>query len=305
MDTETESCIVLRKSAMMGHCYGVRKILALVDGVLKENVTKEDIYLCRPLVHNNQVTQRLIERGLKLVFNVDAIPKGAITIVGPHSVNLDELKTLTENTRLIDTTCEKVKRVFTSALGLQDRCEEVIFVGRRDHTEAKALQIAIPGLIIVQDNEDVPDRIDGRAGVVSQSTLSHERFDEVVARLRAVLTDLEVVQTGCDEVEGILKASLELAHHVDLMLVIGGYHSHNTKQLAEACSTLVATKHIETALEIDPEWITNETKTVGLTAGASTPDWVIDEVERRSKTIIDSKALVASVNKPPEATTTK
>jgi (E)-4-hydroxy-3-methyl-but-2-enyl pyrophosphate reductase len=302
MNTETESRIVIRKATMMGHCYGVRKILALVDDVLKENVTNEDIYLCRPLVHNNQLTQRLIERGLKLVFSVDTIPKGAITIVGPHSVNLDELRTLTENTRLIDTTCEKVKRVFTSALGLQDRCERVIFVGRRDHTEAKALQMAIPSLITVQDDRDVPERIDGRAGAVSQSTLSHERFDEIVDKLRAAATDLEVVQTGCDEVEGILKASLELARHVDLMIVVGGYHSHNTKQLAEACLPLVPTKHIETAPEIDPKWITTETRAIGLTAGASTPDWVIDEVERRLKTVIDSKALIMPVNKSLETT---
>jgi 4-hydroxy-3-methylbut-2-enyl diphosphate reductase len=116
-----------------------------------------------------------------------------------------------------------------------------------------------------------------KLGIVSQTTISGEQFNKIVLRLLDKSKDIRILRTICMATEQRQKAAMDLAAKVDVMLVVGGKNSANTTKLAKICESICKTYHVETAEEISPEWF-NQCKKVGITAGASTPDWIIREV---------------------------
>ena len=123
-----------------------------------------------------------------------------------------------------------------------------------------------------------------RLGIISQTTFSGERFQEIVSALLDKSRDIRVMRTICTATDQRQRATRELASKVDVMLVIGGKNSANTTRLAQLCAKICRTYHIETAEELRPAWFDNIEK-IGITAGASTPDWIIKEVYKKCQRI--------------------
>ncbi len=248
--------------------------------MLAQNAVKsrKAIYSLGPLIHNRQEVERLKKKGIHVVENLSGIKSGTV-IIRSHGVHPRLVKTAKKKgLSIIDATCPFVKKVQELTTLLQKEGYEVIVVGEKDHPEI----LALPEVKVVEKVSDVEKmRRRKKLGVLSQTTQTVENFNEVVSALVKKTSELRVFNTICEETARRQKSAYELANRCDLMLVAGGYNSANTQRLAEICKRSgTETHHIETADEIKPSWLKGKKK-VGVTAGTSTPNWIIREVMRK------------------------
>lgn len=262
-----------------GVCFGVKRALDLVQN---EAENGGDLATLGPLIHNPQVVHDLEQKGVRVVRSVDEVSSGGI-VMPSHGVPR-EVVTSAENAglRVIDATCPFVAKVHSRAETLAAEGYAVVVVGDAGHSEVRAiLSAAGEGAIVISDPKEV-DSYDwgGRqVGIVSQTTQTPERFGEVVGRIAAVAKEVRAYNTICYATHDRQSAARTLAPTVEAMIVVGGRNSANTNRLVEICrKAQVPTYHIETSEEIDPKWV-NGMEVVGLTAGASTPQWIIDDVK--------------------------
>jgi (E)-4-hydroxy-3-methyl-but-2-enyl pyrophosphate reductase len=261
-----------------GVCFGVKRALDLVT---EESKKGEPLATLGPLIHNPQVVEKLEAQGVRVVKNVtDA--SGAI-VMPSHGVPKDVVATAEEaGLRVIDATCPFVAKVHERVGALAAEGYLVVVVGDAGHSEVKAIVSAAGENAVVISSVDQIDAVDWsgkRVGVVSQTTQTPERFGEIVGCIAARATEVVAYNTICYATHDRQTAARELAPRVEAMFVVGGRNSANTNRLAEICQEAgVPTYHIETADEIDPAWVSGM-HTVGLTAGASTPEWIIEEVK--------------------------
>lgn len=256
-----------------GFCFGVKRALEIVEKTLGKE--KGPFYIVGPLIHNPQVVERLSRRGLKVINNLRGIKEGTF-IIRSHglpsaTIELAKRKEL----KIIDTTCPYVKRAQERAKELGAKGYQLVIVGDRGHPEVKGLS---KKSIVLQKPSQV-DKLGSypRMGVVAQTTQSLENFKEIVRRLQKKTGELKVYTTICNAVSRQQKSTRELAGRADLMLIIGGRNSANTKRLFQISKGFTETHHIEKASEIDKRWLKNK-KIIGISGGASTPEWLIDEV---------------------------
>ncbi|MFP4641253.1 MAG: 4-hydroxy-3-methylbut-2-enyl diphosphate reductase [Dehalococcoidia bacterium] len=271
----------------MGFCFGVRRAIEIAEKAVNE---KSHLASLGAIVHNKQVVNSLSSRGMHIVQNLDEVQEGAV-LIPSHGVGKGTLAEISSrNLDLVDATCPIVRKAQRAAQQLHEEGFIVVVFGESDHTEVQGL------LSWASDNAlailDVPDfqTAPTRLGILSQTTQREDQFADFIARLLksdiASMSEVRVYNTICDATAKRQAAALELAERVDLMLVIGGYESANTKRLAEICSSVgVETWHIESAEELDRLWQAKiyAKGRVGITAGASTPDWVINEVMEKLK----------------------
>jgi len=263
-----------------GFCFGVKRALEMVQETLRSG---SPVYSMGPLIHNPQVVKELADKGLTPIED-GAYPAGGRVILRTHGVPPDTVAVLeAAGCHTVDATCPFVKRVHEEVRRLLRDGYEVLVVGERDHPEVIAIVGHAGGkATVVERPEDVrklPPM--ERVGVVAQTTQSPANFEAVVEQLRRLAKNLRVCDTICSATRQRQQAALEVASKVDIMLVIGGQQSGNTRRLAQICAaTGVPTKHIETADELQPEWFRG-VEHVGVTAGASTPDWIIKQVISR------------------------
>ena len=187
---------------------------------------------------------------------------------------------------LVDATCPHVKKAQLSAKELIKDGRKVVIIGEKNHPEVKSIfEWSGKRAIILEAEEDAKNFAScSKLGIVSQTTVSGENFVKMVAHLLGKANDIRILRTICTATDQRQKAALDLATQVDVMLVIGGRNSANTTRLAQLCKEKCRTYHIETAQELAPEWLENANK-VGITAGASTPDWIIGEVYKKCQRI--------------------
>ncbi len=268
--------IILAKSA--GFCFGVKRATQMAF-----EASEEHDHLCSlgPIIHSPQVVKKLAEHGVEVVQAVDDIPPGAV-IIRSHGISADEMRQILERDLVVvDATCPFVKKAQEDAALLSYDGYTVIIVGEVEHPEVQGiLSYADQGQVhVVADADGVAGLSKlGRVGIVAQTTQSLQNLQEVSQACLAKCQELRVFNTICDATSVRQNESREIARQVDLMLVIGGYNSANTTRLASICADILPhTKHIETAEEIEPAWFANVSR-VGVTAGASTPRWLIDEV---------------------------
>jgi 4-hydroxy-3-methylbut-2-enyl diphosphate reductase len=189
---------------------------------------------------------------------------------------------------IIDTTCPTVRSAQKAVKKLADSGFGVVIFGEAEHPEVKGLLGWADNKAIATMNgqELAHISLPSRLGILSQTTQSRLRFaefvSEVIIVVFPVVRELRIINTLCAETQKRQEAAIELAGHSDLMIVVGGRNSANTKHLAELCSGIVETHLIETAAEIKKSWLLNR-KHIGVTAGASTPDEAIEEVIVRLK----------------------
>lgn len=284
--------IIVAKGA--GYCFGVKRAVELAE---KAETHGGSVYTLGPLIHNAQVINRLAQKGIK---NIDQLTQteGGTVIFRSHGVSPE---TFAEAEKLhlavVDATCPYVKRAQSDAKQLYDDGFTVVIVGERKHPEVQAIAAWTKNraLIVegVEDAKQLPSM--EKAGVVVQTTFSSHDFEQVVEVIKEKAGQLKVCRTICNATMERQAAALELAEHVDIMIVVGGKHSANTSRLADICAKAgTPTFHIETAGELDPQWFKG-VKQAGITAGASTPDWIIEEVYHKMQDLDFSKAFEESL----------
>ena len=261
-----------------GFCFGVRRAIELaLTTIEKEGVA----YSLGPIIHNPQEIDRLAHKGLQVVESLEEAPAGAPLVIRSHGV---APKLLAEahrrGLRVIDATCPLVQRAQERARELAEGGYRVVVVGEAEHPEVQAIVVQAPGAVVVEDGGPLEELATSRRlGVVVQTTQSPAAYRQVVGRLLELEpSELRLYNTICRATLHRQQAARSLARRADVMVVVGGRNSANTRRLAELCAAEgVPTHHIETAGELEPGWFSGA-GLVGVTAGASTPGWVIDEV---------------------------
>lgn len=272
----------IEKAAEMGFCFGVRRAIEIVQKAAQERGALQTL---GPLVHNRQVVNKLSECGVTIAASLEEV-QGDIIAIASHGVGPAVMKQIkAQRLEVVDATCPFVRKAQVVAQKLGKEGFGVLIFGDSSHPEVQAVlgwagKNASASLEIPQ----FPART-RHLGIICQTTQNHEHFANFVASIIASDTikfsELRIFNTICDATRKHQAAALELAKRADLMIVIGGKDSANTKRLAEICAdTGVATYHIETVIELDPSWIQSR-RHIGITAGASTPDEVINEVVLR------------------------
>lgn len=274
----------------MGFCFGVRRAVEMME---QEAAGGRPIASLGSVVHNPQVVGRLSERGVAVVRSLDEVGERRLAItahgVAPSVYEDAERRGL----EVIDTTCPIVTRAQQWAKRMVESGFALIVFGDPQHKEVRGILGWAGGkAITLQDEAEIdslPDDLPSKIAVLAQTTHTEAKFTSFIHRLlqRRLhrISELRVINTLCNATTGQQAAALELAQEVDVIIVVGGRESANTRHLAEICAeTGVPTHHIETAAEIDPAWFTPATR-VGVTAGASTPDFAIAEVVERLRQI--------------------
>jgi len=271
--------IILAKSA--GFCFGVRRATQMAFEAAAEH---EAICSLGPVIHSPQVVRGLAERGVKVVSSVEDIPPGSV-IIRSHGVTASEMARVQEkNLTIVDATCPFVKKAQEYATRLSEEGYTVVIVGEVEHPEVQGI-VSYAGEALVHVVADARQAAAlprmNKVGIVAQTTQLYENLKNIREICLTKCQELRVFNTICDATSVRQNEAREIASTVDLMFVIGGHASANTSRLARICREIQPhTLHIETAEEIEPEWFAGVAK-VGVTAGASTPRWLIDEVVTR------------------------
>lgn len=262
-----------------GFCYGVKRAVKILDDLV---LAQERINTLGPIIHNDQVTTYYEEKGVKIIETLSDLKASEIGVVirshgAPKSV-YEEAEAY--GLKIYDATCPYVKKIQNKVSTYASKGYNIIIVGNASHPEV----IGINGWCdyhahIIDDIEQVNllELSTNPICVVAQTTFNIKKWDEISSALNARYSDIRLYNTICLATEERQNACLELAKKVDYMIVVGGKHSSNTIKLAEICSKYVPTTHIETKDDLNGDELIGK-KVVGITAGASTPDWVIQSV---------------------------
>jgi len=270
--------IIIAKRA--GFCFGVKRATQMA---FEAAAMDKKTYTLGPIIHSPQVVHKLEELGVKVLKNLESMDSGTI-IIRSHGVAAGEIdEAVQKQLEIVDATCPFVKKAQEHVKSLSESGYGVVVVGDADHPEVQGI-VSYGGdkVFVVGSGEEVrklPKM--QKIGVVAQTTQSFENLKNVVSECLQRGGEIRVFNTICDATAVRQEEAKELAGQVDCMLVVGGFNSANTRRLAEVCAELQPrTHHIETAAEIDPAWFAGVER-VGVTAGASTPKWIIDEVVDR------------------------
>jgi (E)-4-hydroxy-3-methyl-but-2-enyl pyrophosphate reductase len=261
-----------------GYCYGVERALRLAQQAAK--TSPKPIMTLGPIIHNPQVVDELKKLGINPVSDIDGLNSGTIVIrthgVGSKVIGIAKKHGLS----VIDATCPFVKKAQRCAAKLIKEGYQVLIVGERNHPEVIGIMAYAngKGTVIENPSELKNIKLLKRVGIVVQTTQSSENLGNVIKKVLPEISEIKIFNTICDATTKRQATAAELAGKVDAMLVVGGKNSANTTRLAQICSNYNKnTYHIETAKEINPEWFSGD-MLIGITAGASTADWILKEV---------------------------
>lgn len=260
-----------------GACYGVERALRMVEDAAK--TSSVPVHTLGPLIHNPRVVADLAAKGVTVVDSPEE-SAGDTLLLRTHGVTPEEEHRARELCHeVLDATCPFVKKVHLAASRLYREGYQVVVVGETGHPEVEATLPHAPGAVVVGDASGAAGLPScKKIGVVVQTTQSRSNLQRVVSALLDRAEEVRVVNTICDATSGHQGACAELAARADVMIVIGGRISANTKRLAEIAAELCPrTYHIEGADELDPTWLAGAAL-IGITAGASTPASQIDAV---------------------------
>lgn len=267
-----------------GFCFGVQRA---INTAFKES-GKGKVYCLGPLIHNPQEVARLREQGVETVEDFSHLDPGDSLIIRSHGVPPLVLSRAREKgLTIIDLTCPFVAKAQQHADLLKKEGYQVVVVGEKHHPEVQSiLGYAGDDALVIESPEEMGTmKLRGRAGVVAQTTQTYGNFAEIVLRLLRVSKELKVFNTICSSTKERQEAARVLASRVDVMIVVGGRNSANTSRLVSICrESGKPAYHVEVVEEIQPEWLT-AARSVGVTAGASTPGWIIDAVVERLRSV--------------------
>jgi len=270
--------VILAKRA--GFCFGVKRATQMAfEAAGKDQKT----FTLGPIIHSPQVVNKLEEMGVGVVKDLSGVINGTV-IIRSHGVLASEMEEAHQKQlEVVDATCPFVKKAQEHVKYLSEAGYDVLVVGDADHPEVQGIvSYGKETVFVVASGEQVKKLPKmGKMGVVAQTTQSFDNLKSVVTECLRRGGEVRVYNTICDATAVRQQEATEMAQQVDCMIVIGGFNSANTRRLAEICTEIQPkTYHIETAEEIDSTWFQG-VKTAGVTAGASTPKWIIDEVMDR------------------------
>jgi 4-hydroxy-3-methylbut-2-enyl diphosphate reductase len=264
-----------------GFCFGVKRATKAAFGAARR--AEGPVYTLGELIHNPQVVTRLEEMGVRVARSPEEVGSDTV-IIRSHGLPPETVRALREQgAEIIDLTCPTVKAVQQRAAALGREGYLVVIIGDRDHPEVQAIAgYAGPEVVIVNSEEEAGalPRAE-KIGVVMQTTHAADTCHRITSVLLGRAHEIRVFNTLCDATAKRQRAALDLAGEVDVMVVVGGRNSANTGRLAEICRAAGATTyHVETAEELRDGWFEGA-EAVGVTAGTSTADWIIEEVVAR------------------------
>jgi 4-hydroxy-3-methylbut-2-enyl diphosphate reductase len=273
-----------------GFCAGVERAIEIVERALEKY--GPPIYVRHEIVHNRHVVERLRAKGAQFVDEIDEIPPGAVTIFSAHGV-ASAIETRAEERGLpvIDATCPLVSKVHIEGQRYANQGREIILIGHAGHPEIEGTMGRITGKVhLISKPEEVAGLNVGnpeKLAFITQTTLSVDDTRAVIEALKARFPSIVGPDTKdiCYATQNRQRATLELAKSVDVVLVVGAPNSSNSNRLREIAAEFgVPSYLIEDANALDPRWLTG-VSAVGITAGASAPDELVDELVERLRTM--------------------
>ena len=272
--------IIVAKSA--GYCFGVRDAV----NIAYETAQKYgNVYMLGDIVHNERVVADLEKAGAKVVQNLDEIPKGSPVLFRAHGTKTNIWKEAEEKKlKVIDATCPLVHEIHHEVKKLESERRQIIIIGDHGHDEVVAIadQVTKREPIIISNPEEAKKiRRYKRAGIVSQSTQMIENLQDIMNVLLQKVYDLRFVNTICFPTKRNHERIKDLSINCELMIIIGSFTSANSKRLTElALQRNINSYQVTGQEDLKKEWFYN-IKNVGISAGASTPDYLIDEVKEK------------------------
>lgn len=293
--------IIVAKSA--GFCFGVSNAVKMVYKLLEDS--KDVIYTYGPIIHNPQVVDNLDSKGVRKVENIDKIDSSGHIVIRAHGVTPEIYKKISDKGLVLeDATCPYVKKIHNLVEEKVKEGYKIIIVGDKDHPEV----IGINGwcnnnAYIVDSVEEVQklEQSDEKVCVVAQTTITKEKWEKINECIKEKFKSILKFDTICSATSKRQSEAEEIAKNVDMMIVIGGTNSSNTQKLYDICKKHCAmTFKVETSGDLPPVDI-KKIKKVGISAGASTPDWVIEEVikkmsELNNQEMVDVKEKEGEMN---------
>jgi len=271
-------------ASALGTCFGVKDAINLA----MEPQFKDDLTIVGQLVHNRQVNESLKKNGVSVVNggeDLDQIKTKKVMITAHGAAEKMKTKLAEAGFTVFDASCPLVMRVHKTIKSMVEKSYFPVVIGQEEHVEVKGIVGDLDEYVVINNEEDLEKlRKTGKRkfGIVSQTTQQVVKVENLVKKIREMdwVDDVAFVNTICQPTRDRQIAVWDLAAQVDLMIVIGGYNSSNTKKLVQVCDEKnVEAHHIESSSQLDRSWFNNKNH-VGITAGTSTPEYVINEVHQ-------------------------
>ncbi|MFW5804519.1 MAG: 4-hydroxy-3-methylbut-2-enyl diphosphate reductase [bacterium] len=285
------------KAKNIGFCFGVKRAINKANQLLKET-TNDNIYMLGEIIHNPQVIIEFESKGVHIVQDVSQVPFHKYLITRAHGISHHERQLAKKrDIKLIDTTCPYVKKLHQITDLLRKENYQIIIFGDTNHPEIKSLlsynNVNAKVFQSINDIKDYSFSDKSKIGLISQTTKDKEEFKQIISKIFENLEELRIFNTICKATSLRQNSTRKLAKKVDLMIVVGGLNSANTTRLAQLSKKIgVDTYHIETAQEIKKTWFKKKNK-IGITSGASTPDYITESVINRIKKIFQMNQYIS------------
>lgn len=262
-----------------GFCFGVERAVRLVDETSQKS---KNVHTLGPIIHNPQLVKKMENKGIGVKYSVGDVSKDDTIVIRSHGVSKSDIQRLSNlEVELVDATCPFVSRAQKEAEKLSEDGYFLVIFGEKDHPEVKGIVSYAAGDFVVIENEQQAAELDfykDKIGFIAQTTQNKVFFDRISSILQKKCRDLKIINTICNATTHRQESAKIIASKVDVMFVVGGKNSGNTTRLYEICKKICPkTFHIETKDYIDKEQLIG-VKKAGITAGASTPQYLIDEV---------------------------
>jgi 4-hydroxy-3-methylbut-2-enyl diphosphate reductase len=272
------------RASHLGMCFGVRDAIALA----LEHARARPLTILGDLVHNPTVLNALQKQGIAVEQDAAAVTTPTVMVTAHGASERALARTRALGLSVVEATCPLVRVAHRAVAAFARDGYHVVIVGQRDHVEVRGLTGDLDSFDVVRDDEDVL-ALDGwpRIGVAAQTTQPVDKVRRLAALIRERFPQSEVrfINTVCRPTRDRQSAAVDLARQSDVVIVVGGRASNNTRELVATCARYCdRVHHVQTDADVRPDWL-DRAAVVGLTAGTSTPDEVIDRVEARIRRI--------------------
>jgi (E)-4-hydroxy-3-methyl-but-2-enyl pyrophosphate reductase len=274
----------VKLASQRGFCFGVEDAIEMAERAVAEDGAGKVVAL-GPVIHNKEMVGRLEEAGLDQSGEIETIDPSQSLLIRSHGATPETYKRAEERgLNVIDATCVLVKRAQNVVRQLHEEGYHIVMIGDPDHAEVKGVIAYAPNVTVIDRDTDLAQALPHkeRLGIVAQTTHSPEHVaDRVAEILKRPYREVKIVNTLCPEVTRRQKAAVALCEEVDVMFVLGGLHSANTREIARLCREEgVDTHHLETWDQFEPSMVKGK-NVAGVTAGTSTPEYVIQDFVRQ------------------------
>lgn len=271
-----------------GFCFGVEDAIELAEDAVAQHGAGRVVAL-GPVIHNKQVVAKLEQAGLNQSGDLETIPSDKVVLIRSHGATPQTMQRIHDRgLRVVDATCVLVKRAQDVVRQLYDEGYHVVMIGDPNHPEVRGVIGYAPEVTVIDDDSDLEQMLPykERLGIVAQTTHSPEHVAKVIAKILVrPYREVKMVNTLCLEVTRRQESAIALSKEVDVMFVLGGLNSANTREMARLCrESGCETYHIETWEQFDLSMVRGKS-VAGVTAGASTPESVISEFVEHLKVI--------------------